>query len=201
MPELGAKELVGAQEPALVAPPQERALVAPRLASSRVWLRAWEASDAPALEGVCGDPTICAYTTIPTTYTEGAALGWIERQRRVLHAGSSIVLAICPGAEAAPVGAVWLFAFSDGPPRNARLGAWMRREYRGFGLTSEAMRLLCGWAATELGTQELQFCFEPENPAARGLARNVGAQPVGWALGARDGTPTVLEHHTVPCAS
>lgn len=167
------------------------------LRSGRVWLRAWQPDDAAALMGVCGDPLICAFTTIPRTYSEAAALDWIERQRRASLDGTSMVMAVLAQAGAPPIGTVWLYDFDDGPPRRASLGGWARQELRGRGLISEALPGLFAWAASELAIEQLRFCFEPTNSAARGVAGHVGTEPLGWTVGARSGNPTLLEHHTV----
>jgi len=167
------------------------------LRSGRVWLRTWQPDDAGALVGVCGDPLICAFTTIPRVYSEAAALDWIERQRQAWLDGTSVVMAVLTEADGPPIGTVWLYDFDDGPPRRASVGGWARQELRGRGLFSEALHGLFAWAASELAVEELKFCFEPTNPAARGVAGNIGTEPLGWTVGARSGNPTMLEHHTV----
>lgn len=183
----------GAAEPDLLQ-------TAVQLQSGRVWLRPWQRDDATALQGVCGDPLICAFTTIPRAYSEAAALDWIERQRQAWLDGTSRVMAVLANTDGPPIGTVWLYDFDDGPPRRASVGGWAREELRGRGLISEALHGLFAWAASELAVEELRFCFEPTNPAARGVAGNIGTEPLGWTVGARSGNPTMLEHHTVRLA-
>jgi hypothetical protein len=65
-----------------------------RLENEHVVLRDWRDSDAPALAPVCGEWDVCAFTSVPWTYSEAGALAWIERQRHKRAAGTVLALAI-----------------------------------------------------------------------------------------------------------
>jgi RimJ/RimL family protein N-acetyltransferase len=178
-------------------PRERRGFCAPSLRSAEARLRGWRRADAPALAAVCGDPLICAYTTIPERYSEVTASKWIERQIRALRDGTALVLAIETAGGARPVGAVWLFGFDALRPRTARVGGWLRVESRGQGLMTAAIRMLAGWAFSELELEALEMCFEPDNVASRRVTEKLGAARSGWVRGARSRTPTILEHHTL----
>jgi RimJ/RimL family protein N-acetyltransferase len=92
---------------------------------------------------------------------------------------------------------VWLFGFDQPWPGTARVGGWLRGEFRGRGLMTAAIRMLAEWAFAELKLEGLQMCFERDNEASRRVTEKVGAQRSGWAQGGRSRTPIVLERHTL----
>jgi RimJ/RimL family protein N-acetyltransferase len=64
------------------------------LESDRVVLRDWRDEDAPALAPVCGEWNVCAFTSVPWTYSASEALAWIDRQGQKRAAGTVLALAI-----------------------------------------------------------------------------------------------------------
>jgi ribosomal-protein-alanine N-acetyltransferase len=98
-------------------------LEAPVLRGGTVTLRPWRAADAPALAGVCGDPDVCRFSTVPWVYTLAAAIAWVDRQGAKLAAGSGLSLAVTGPADDQVVGNVSL----NGLGRWGRpsLGYWL----------------------------------------------------------------------------
>lgn len=177
----------------------QSALTAPRLSNARVRLRPWVVGDAAVLEVACGDPDICRFTTVPQHFTTGAAEAWIRRQHDRLSDGSAIVLAIEPISAARPVGMVGLFGL-DEDDGAARFGYWVVNGHRGFGLASEAVRMLAGWAFDELDIDALHIDVEPANEGSRRVAHAVGAMPTGQLtrrLDGEDGEDVLVERFTL----
>jgi RimJ/RimL family protein N-acetyltransferase len=154
-----------------------------------VTLRAWERSDAPALEPACGDDDICRFTTVPRVYTLAAAEAWIERQHQRERDGTARVRAIVADRI---VGMAGLFGMRDG---QARFGYWTIAEFRGQGYTTTAVRLLARWAFDERGLQAIHIDIEPGNSASRTLAEAVGATAAGSVEHGKEGV--VLDRFTL----
>jgi RimJ/RimL family protein N-acetyltransferase len=154
-----------------------------------VTLRAWERSDAPALEPACGDDDICRFTTVPRVYTLAAAEAWIERQHRRESDGSARVRAIVADRI---IGMAGLFGMRDG---EARFGYWTIAQFRGQGYTTTAVKLLALWAFDERGLQAVHLDIEPGNRASRALAEAIGAAPAGRVDDRTDGV--VLDRYTL----
>ena len=56
----------------------------------------------------------------------------------------------------------------------AGFGYWTRKEARGRGVASRALRLLVRWAAGEHGLARMQLIVEPANAASIRVAENAG---------------------------
>lgn len=171
-------------------------LIAPRLSSSRIFVRPWVVGDAVALEGACGDPDICRFTTVPRQFTIEAAEAWIRRQHDRLRDSQAVVLAIQPISEALPVGMVGLFGF-DEEAGGARFGYWVVEGHRRSGLATEAVRLVARWAFEELNIDTLHIDIEPGNEASRRVALAVGATHERELTRRLDGEAVGLERFTL----
>ena len=141
-------------------------------------LRDWQERDAPALEPVCGEWDICQFTTVPWTYSVGAARAWIARLGERRANGSGLALAITHRDRPIPMGNVNLVRFSaDG--REAALGYWLAPAARGHGFAVGAAQLLCAWGFQELRLARIEMAILPENAASHGVAKRLGAQREG----------------------
>jgi [ribosomal protein S5]-alanine N-acetyltransferase len=149
-----------------------------RLESETVILRDWRDADAPALEPVCGEWDVCAFTSVPWTYSKAGALEWIERQRRKRAAGTVLALAIQGRDDDRALGNVNLAAL-DGRGGEAEVGYWLVPEARGRGLVTAAASLLIDWGLREHGLERIEFAILPENLASQRVAERLGATPEG----------------------
>lgn len=145
-----------------------------RLEGDGVILRAWRDEDAPALAPVCGEWDVCAFTSVPWTYSEREALAWIERQRRKRAAGTVLALAIQGRDDERALGNVNLAGFDDGG-RAATIGYWLVPEVRGRGLATAATSLLIDWGLRSYGLERIEFAILPENLGSQRVAARVGA--------------------------
>jgi [ribosomal protein S5]-alanine N-acetyltransferase len=149
-----------------------------RLEGDRVLLRDWREEDAPALEPVCGEWDVCAFTSVPWSYSKAGAREWIARQRYKRAAGTVLALAIqTPGGDRA-LGNVNLAGFGD-DRRAAAIGYWLVPEARGQGLVTAAVSLLADWGFESLGLERIEFAILPENLASRRVAERLGATAEG----------------------
>jgi RimJ/RimL family protein N-acetyltransferase len=164
---------IGRQAWAMSSLPQEL-----RLEGERVVLRDWRDEDAPALEPVCGEFDVCAFTSVPWEWSEAEALAWIERQRSKRAAGTVLALAIQGRDDDRALGNVNLAGFEEGA-REAAVGYWLVPEARGQGLVTEAASLLIDWAFVNLALERIEFAILPENQASQGVAERLGATPEG----------------------
>jgi RimJ/RimL family protein N-acetyltransferase len=149
-----------------------------RLEGERVILRDWRDEDAPALTPVCGEWNVCAFTSVPWSYSEAVALSWIERQRHKRAAGTVLALAIQGRDDDRALGNVNLAGF-DGNGRDAAIGYWLIPEARGHGLATAATSSLIDWGLRNLGLERIEFAILPENHASQRVAERAGATPEG----------------------
>jgi len=149
-----------------------------RLEDDQVVLRDWRDEDAPALEPVCGEWDVCAFTSVPWSYSEAEALGWIERQRDKRAAGTVLALTIQGRDDDRALGNVNLARLDDSGSE-AAIGYWLVPEGRGRGLATAAASLLIDWALHEHGLERIEFAILPENLASRRVAERLGATPEG----------------------
>lgn len=149
-----------------------------RIEGERVILRDWRDEDAGALAPVCGEWDVCAFTSVPWSYSEAEALAWIERQRRKRAAGTVLALAIQGGDDERALGNVNLARHGD-DDREAEIGYWLLPEARGGGLVTAAASLLIDWGFANLDLERIEFAILPENLASQGVATRLGATPEG----------------------
>lgn len=149
-----------------------------RLEGDRVVLRDWRDEDAPALEPVCGERDVCAFSSVPWIYSKAGALAWIERQRHKRAAGTVLAMAIQAPEEEQALGNVNLARFDDGR-REAAIGYWLVPAARGRGLAIGAVALLVDWGFERLGLDRIEFAILPENLASQRVAERLGATPEG----------------------
>jgi [ribosomal protein S5]-alanine N-acetyltransferase len=149
-----------------------------RLEGDRVILRDWRDEDAPALEQVCGEWDVCAFTSVPWSYSEAGALEWIERQRAKRAAGTVLALAIQGRDDDRPLGNVNLARLDDADGE-AAIGYWLVPEARGRGLVTAAASLLIDWGLHEHGLERIEFAILPENIPSQRVAERLGARPEG----------------------
>lgn len=85
--------------------------------------------------------------------------------------------------------------FHGAPDEQGRLevGYRIEPEYRRQGLTSEAVRGMFDWAATEHGVHRFIASVRPDNEASLGLVRGFGFVQTGTQMDDIDGLELVLE--------
>jgi RimJ/RimL family protein N-acetyltransferase len=133
-----------------------------RLEDDAIALRPLAEEDIPALVAAVQDPEIPRWTSVPSPYTEDDARAFLRRAADV-----SAILDVGSGEFLGTIGWRWV----DG---NVQFGYWVKREARGRGVASRALRLLSRWAFAELGAARVQLLTEPENRASQRVAEKAG---------------------------
>ena len=163
----------------------------PGLSDGFVVVRPLEPDDAPAVAAACQDPLIqerCYF--VPSPYRLEDAERFIAEARRELVAGTVAHCALCagagvaqsPGAPFVPgelLGAVNLVNY---PEREAaEIGYWVKREARGRGVATAALRLVMNYAFEQVGVERLEIMAEtptwPRSAWRRSSASRARASP------------------------
>jgi RimJ/RimL family protein N-acetyltransferase len=127
-------------------------------------LRPWSEADADEI-AVCldGDEEIARWLDrIPQPYTVADALGFLSRT-------GETTFAVVDAAAGGVLGGIGLTWNED----VAEIGYWARREARGRGVTTRALRL-AGGLAFEQGAARVQLRADVENTASRRVAEKAG---------------------------
>jgi RimJ/RimL family protein N-acetyltransferase len=143
----------------------------PPLTDGVVTVRAWRDDDLPALVAAFDDPELSRWLPdIPYPYTENdgrAFLGRLEEGYRDGRFGLAVVSADRGGL----LGGIGLRREQE---HRAELGYWVRRDARGRGVATLALRLVSRWAFDELGFHRLQLHTDVENVASQRVAERAG---------------------------
>jgi RimJ/RimL family protein N-acetyltransferase len=109
---------------------------------------------------------------IPYPYSESDARAFIEQtaQGWAEGTGAAFVIAEAPGAGLGTIG-LHLFAAD---PALGEVGYWLRREARGRGAATVAVRLGADWAFEALGLKRLNLVTALENVASQRVAERAG---------------------------
>ena len=140
----------------------------PPLTDGEISLRAWKASDAPAVTAACQDPEIPRWTVVPHDYEERHAREFIAGTAANLAHGRELDMAIVDGDDRL-LGALGISNF-DWTDLKAEVGYWMAADARGRGIGTRATRMLAEWALTSLGLERLELLAHPDNEASQRLA-------------------------------
>ncbi len=137
-------------------------------------LRRMEADDIGWITVACGDRELSRYVpSIPYPYSEADARAFAEQvaRRWAEGKGAAFVIGQAPGGQGLGMIEVRQFA---GDPGLAEVGYWLRREARGRGVATTAVRLVAAWAFGELGVGRLNLQTAPENLASQRVAERAG---------------------------
>ena len=171
----------------------------PGLGDGFVVVRPFVPDDAPAVAAACQDPLIqerCYF--VPSPYALADAEEFIAEARRALVAGTEAQCAICavggsagagratggarpgvPFAAGELLGAIDLMAY---PEREAaETGYWIKREARGCGVATAALRLMIDFAFEQVGVERLELMTETHNLPSKRLAEKLGFRREGVA--------------------
>lgn len=146
----------------------------PPLAEGGVVLRRMEADDMGWITVACSDRELSRYVPgIPYPYSEADARAFAEQAARrwAEGKGAAFVIGQAPGGQG--LGMIELHQ-APGDPGLAEVGYWLRREARGRGVATTAVRLVAGWAFSELGVGRLNLQTAPENLPSQRVAERAG---------------------------
>ena len=150
----------------------------PPLSDGVVTLRPWTLADVPAIAVACNDIEIARWIHLPSPYGESDAreyviattMAWVDRT------GAVFAVVECASGELA--GSIALHVLD--PLGNVEVGYWAAAPARGRGLTTRALKLLCGWAVREAGAERVQLRADVLNTAS---LRASHCFPGSWVKG------------------
>ena len=146
----------------------------PALAAEGIVLRRPVPRDVPWIVAACSDRELSRYIPgIPYPYSQSDAHAFIEDADRGWAEGSDAAFVIAHAAGGDCLGTIGLH-LSAGDAGLAAVGYWLRREARGHGAATIAVRLVSGWAFDELGIKRLNLVTVPENLASQRVAERAG---------------------------
>jgi RimJ/RimL family protein N-acetyltransferase len=135
-------------------------------------LRPWHEDDALAVYEACQDPEIQRWIpVIPRPYTEQDAQAFVSGE---LDLGPYQFAVEEAGRVVGSIG-----MSVNGAARTGHIGYWCVRDARGRGITTHALRILCGYAFKELALERLELITDPDNLASQRVAQSVGFQREG----------------------
>jgi len=146
----------------------------PPLSEDGVVLRRLESGDIGWITAACSDPELSRYTAaIPYPYTEADARAFVRDAARDWAEGTAATFVVAQATSGQGLGMIGLHLFARDPGL-AEVGYWLRREARGRGAATTAVRLVAGWAFGELGVARLSLQTAPENLASQRVAERAG---------------------------
>jgi RimJ/RimL family protein N-acetyltransferase len=155
------------------------------LSDGTIVLREWDDSDVPAIVSGCADPEIARWLDqVPQPYTERDAREWVGSTRRGWRESSIASFAIADRRTDEAIGSVsvhWL----DHEQAVGEVGYWVRRDARGRGVATRAVRLAARWAIEDCGLERLQLRADSENAASQRVAEKAGFRREGVLRSAR----------------
>jgi RimJ/RimL family protein N-acetyltransferase len=154
------------------------ALTYPSLSDGVITLRPWKAEDVDAQLAAFTDPVFLQFS-------DWAPSGRVDVAKRIAaidqacEQGIALHLAIAAAGQFdAALGEVSLSGVDLGQ-RRASVGYWLMPGARGRGVASGAVRLIVGWAFSELRLARLELTCGPDNVASQRVARRCGFRQEG----------------------
>jgi RimJ/RimL family protein N-acetyltransferase len=174
----------------------ERSLMPPEppLSDGEVVLRPWRREDAPALASVwdSGDSELAYWMDeVPQPYTVTDAVAYVDRSEAGWRGeGPATPFAVCAGASAELLG--WLgLMWDEAREGTVEAAYWTRRETRGRGVATQALRLAASWVLGDLGFERMELRIDSRNEPSRRVAAKAGFSLDGIrrsaCVNARDG--------------
>lgn len=160
----------------------------PPLSDGVITLRATTSRDVDAIAAACQNPEIPRWTLVPVPYRRADALGWMAASELELDAGLAIGW-LAVDAEDRLLASISLMGI-DRERGIGEIGYWVARQARGRGVATRAVRLVCGWAASELGLTTLELVIHEDNAPSHAVARAAGFTQTGeHRVAPREGLP------------
>lgn len=143
----------------------------PPLATERISLRPFRASDATAVAEACSDPEIPRHTMMAEGLTEDQARQWIERGLEWWSRGVARFAITLPPSDRC-VGQIGIQF--DLQARRAEAFYWLDQSGRGKGIASEALELVTRWAFRDFDVVRVQLVTNVDNLASQRVAQRCG---------------------------
>jgi RimJ/RimL family protein N-acetyltransferase len=138
-------------------------------------LRPFREDDLAELVATCNDPAVAQFAMeVPYPYREEDARAWLAFCRACYARGDRLPLAIADAETDDYLGSIDIRL-----GETASIGYLVKREARGRGLATSAVRLVVDWAAREHGIRTFALTTNPDNVASQRVAEKAGFRRVG----------------------
>lgn len=151
--------------------------IQPILSTSRLVLRPFTLSDAPAVQRLAGEREVAATTRlIPHPYPDGLAETWISGLSERFSKGenASFAIALADGPLIGSIGLLLSAADNHG-----EMGYWVGKPYWNLGYCTEAARAMIEYGFGELKLSRIYANYLAINPASGRVLQKLGMQPEG----------------------
>jgi RimJ/RimL family protein N-acetyltransferase len=146
----------------------------PPLSGDGIVLRALTDDDIGWIVQTCSNPELNRYIPdIPYPYSVADALGFAASASQGWEDGSTAIFVIARSSDGAGRGMLELHVSAD-DQAVAAVGYWLRREARGQGAATIAVRLVSRWAFARLGIERLELTTAPDNAPSQRVAGRAG---------------------------
>ena len=142
----------------------------PVLRGSRVTLRPMQPSDSAALERALRDPRVTRY--LPARVRAETGAQFVARARKEQRQGRGFCFAIQLGRGPEAIGQIRFIDWSR-RERTAEIGVWLRREFWGRGLGTEALRAICRFGFRSMRLERIGAQAVVENSPSDAMLRKV----------------------------
>lgn len=147
----------------------------PTLGDGVVTLRAWTTSDIEAIVEACQDPVLQNSIAVPVPYLAQHAREFVEDFSPQQWASGEGAPFAAVGSRSGRLLAAPSLKGVDPNRACAEVGYWVAPWARGQKIAQRALRLMCGWAFSQVGLRRLEFLIEPTNAASCAVAERMGA--------------------------
>jgi ribosomal-protein-alanine N-acetyltransferase len=157
------------------------------LRAGNLLLRPPDERDLDAIVEGCRDPEVPRFIPfVPIPYTEDDGRAFLADVREAWRTTPERTFAVVDGDSDEFLGVVTVRLREGGS-----VGYWLKREARGRGVMTEAVRAVVDWARREHGIERLVLTAHPENVPSQRVAEKAGFRRVGTTTDHplfRDGT-------------
>ena len=143
-------------------------------------------ADVPALVESCNDDELAYWLDrLPQPYTKSDARAYVSRARRAWRGKAlETPLAVADADTNVVLGACGIF-WHNPEQGVAEVGYWVRREARGRGIATRAVRMLADWILGDLSYERLELQADTRNTASVHVAEKAGFTAEGVIRSAR----------------
>lgn len=153
------------------------------LAAGRLHLRPWQAGDEPVLLEVGADADVQRWTSLPVPYTDQDARRFVRATApQGWASGEDLTWAVCDSTSGEVLASVALRP--AGRTDVWDVGCWCRPPARGQGVTTDAVAVVCRFAAGAQGARRVEWHSQVGNWASRRAAEKAGFRSEGVARAA-----------------
>jgi RimJ/RimL family protein N-acetyltransferase len=156
------------------------------LSDGVVALRFFVEDDVPAIATACAEPEIARWLDqVPQPYSEDDARAYVELCETAWSEGTMSTFAITEAETGELLGSIGVRHLAGLNQGTSEVGYWVKRDARGGGVATRALRLVASWALAQPGVKRLQLRADTENEASWRVAEKAGFRREGVLRAAR----------------